>query len=417
MLGSWQGASLLRVVPFLIAAGGCGKSETHPGGSADAASGGTDHGGATATGAAGPTAHGGDGGAEPYEGGGQVGHAGTTTSMGGASGAQSVGQAGATGGGATSGGAGGNSVGGSAGLGGSTAGAVGGPPSCTDEVGAPCHGDSCCLALEVPGGSFPMGDDAVNVSTPEHEATVSTFLLDKYEVTVGRFRRYVSAYNPSPAKGVGGHSKIAQFGWGENQFDWVRYLPADQEALLASLKCEPRSTWTDAPGANEQLPINCINWFVAFAFCAWDEGRLPTEAEWEYAAVGGSDDRVYPWGADAPTAMRASFNCQSGGTPGACDISDIVSVGSTPLGNARWGHADMAGGMLEWLRDVYSGTWYQPGAGNPCSDCVDLRNPDNEDRVRRGDAWLSSSVSIVARYAATNPSRGERTGVRCARNP
>jgi formylglycine-generating enzyme required for sulfatase activity len=262
-----------------------------------------------------------------------------------------------------------------------------------------------------------MGDNGTNTSTPEHQANLSGFVLDKYEVTVGRFRRYVEEYNPAPAKGVGGHSKISKFGWEEDGFDWHTYMPADKAALVTSLACETSNTWTGAPGANEELPINCVNWFVAFAFCAWDGGRLPTEAEWEYAAAGGDENRQFPWGSAAPDTTRASFDCQSGGTPGTCTSSDIVAVGSTPAGNARWGHADLAGSMLEWIRDVYSASWYQGGAGNPCNDCANLANADKEDRVRRGDAWLSPTVSIVARYSALKPYGGERMGVRCARNP
>jgi formylglycine-generating enzyme required for sulfatase activity len=59
--------------------------------------------------------------------------------------------------------------------------------------------------------------------------------------------------------------------------------------------------------ANDQYPMNCVNWYEAFAFCIWDGGRLPTEAEWEYAAAGGDENRIYPWGNDVAEPLPASY--------------------------------------------------------------------------------------------------------------
>jgi formylglycine-generating enzyme required for sulfatase activity len=55
---------------------------------------------------------------------------------------------------------------------------------------------------------------------------------------------------------------------------------------MAALKCQMVPSWTDTAGANEALPMNCLTWYAAFAFCVWDGGFLPTEAEWNYAATG-----------------------------------------------------------------------------------------------------------------------------------
>ena len=82
-------------------------------------------------------------------------------------------------------------------------------------------------------------------------------------------------------------------------------------------------------GANEQLPMNCVNWYEAFAFCIWDGARLPTENEWELAAAGGSDNRVFPWGGDALTPNLALYNCPAGCANGFINLSP---VGSKPAG-------------------------------------------------------------------------------------
>ena len=86
-------------------------------------------------------------------------------------------------------------------------------------------------------------------------------------------------------------------GW--DATDWNNTTDIDPtNANLAS--CTIYSTWTASAGSQENLPINCVNWYEAYAFCIWDGGFLPSEAEWEYAAAGGSQQREYPWGSTTP---------------------------------------------------------------------------------------------------------------------
>ena len=226
----------------------------------------------------------------------------------------------------------------------------------------------------IPGGTFLRSFDGVTSlgMNNSYPATVNSFALDKYEVTVARFRVFVASTSlPTAPLNCG----VASF----------------------------PSMWSDAAGANEAKPINCITWTEASAFCAWDGGRLPTEAEWNYAAAGGGEQRVYPW-SSPPTdqtldATHASYD-------------KITPVGSKPTGDGRWGQSDLAGNVAEWVAD-----WYADPYTNPCVDCVNT-TPATA-RAHRGGGVVNLSptawISVVRRAAAPADTRSPAIGVRCAR--
>ena len=236
---------------------------------------------------------------------------------------------------------------------------------------------------------------------PEHTATIAAFRLDLYEVTVGRFRKYADAYPGSkPFVGAGADPNVAGTGWA---MAWAGELAVDQAALKTAVKCSPSyQTWTDTAGTTETLPMNCVNWADAFAFCAWDGGWLPTEAEWEKASAGGDENRLYPWG---PTAPAATYSVYGGAA--------ILAVGSKPLGKGRWGQYDLAGGMWEWVFDFYDGGWY---AGGSCTNCANVTTAS--DRVARGGSWANFDLNLRAANRGSNfPStRNGLYGFRCARS-
>jgi formylglycine-generating enzyme required for sulfatase activity len=243
------------------------------------------------------------------------------------------------------------------------------------------------------------------------QATVSDFRLDTYESTVGRFRTFVedSAGHQLPDGSGKNPNSPNDEGWVSR---WNSSLPSidDRAKLDNDLNCNGQGTWTEDEGKNDSLPINCITQLEAFAFCIWDGGRLPTEAEWHYAAEGGSEQRGYPW--------------STPGTTGAIDPSYAVyapspfvaTVGSTaPRGNGRWGQADLAGNVAEWLRDG-SQTRFVAETYYPAS-CIDCIGGSKRGGQTGGGSFLSTARSVRAttRADAVLSARLPGLGVRCAR--
>ncbi|MGC9985870.1 MAG: SUMF1/EgtB/PvdO family nonheme iron enzyme [Polyangia bacterium] len=312
-------------------------------------------------------------------------------------------------------GADGTSAGGGGGASSSDDAADGGSvPSCSGLTATcgPSGNESCCTSLLVPGGTFYRSYDGVAPYTDtSYPAMVADFYLDKYEITVGRFRQFVNAgmgtQASPPAPGAGAHPLIAGSGWDST---WNANLSADTESLKAAMLCfDSYTTWTDTAGSNESKPVNCLDWYTAFAFCAWDGGRLATEAEWNYAASGGSEQRYYPWSSPATSTTiddsYAVFNCGN-------SCSGPQNVGSkSPKGDGKWGQSDLEGNVSEWTLD-----WYTSSYPTPCDNCAELTEASG--RVLRGGGFPDSDVSLLQsdyRIDDYPGSHASGIGARCAR--
>jgi sulfatase modifying factor 1 len=321
--------------------------------------------------------------------------------------------------------------------------------------------ECCCTSLQVSGGTFYRAYDKVNPNydggfqlSPDggasgelDSATVSTFRLDKYLVTVGRFRQFVNAWSGGagylPPAGSGKHtylnggmglSNSAQPG--THEMGWLESDNAFVQPTDENLQCNVASfetfTWTPSPGANENLPMNCANWYEAYAFCIWDGGFLPSEAEWEYAAAGGAEQRLYPWGSTDPGSENeyAIYGCwyPMGTSGGGCARmpAHIAPVGTAGQGAGLWGQLDLVGELEVWALD-----WWANSFVEPCTDCASLTQTSGSGfaayRVTRSGGFAAplptlhpGSVALgpVSDRLPELPALHESSfGFRCARSP
>jgi sulfatase modifying factor 1 len=303
------------------------------------------------------------------------------------------------------------------------------PPSCAAGTSQDLCGEGynvdCCSSPPVSCGSFNRDfDGSADYPDDSHPATVSDFRMDEFEVTVGRFRVFVDlglgTLDSPPPNGAGAHPRFINSGWVGS---YNAFLVADQGELKDALngngngECA-RPNWTDTVMNAESKPINCVTWFEAMAFCAWDEGQLPTEAEWNYAATGGDEQRRYPWSDELGelTHELAVFGCPSGVALCPTDTS-AEQVGRFQTGRGRFRQVDLAGNVAEWVFDfVLDPDTYKV----PCDDCLEFSGMG--DRGVRGGGYDSTPLmggvdDLRASFrAAADPStRRDGIGFRCVR--
>jgi formylglycine-generating enzyme required for sulfatase activity len=219
------------------------------------------------------------------------------------------------------------------------------------------------VMVYVPGGTFPMGStgddpDAVPDEVPPHLVTLEGFWIDQTEVTNAQYVQFLNEHgNSGPQAG--------------------RMIELDQGYTQISRVGDGFET-TDASLA---WPVVMVSWHGAVAYCEWAGGRLPTEAEWEYAARG-PEGNLYPWGSAPPTCALANY--------GDCNRA-ATRVGSRPAGASWCGALDMAGNVWEWVAD-----WFGPYTGRPRENPTGPVTGDVP--VLRGGGWHSPRWELRAAY-------------------
>jgi len=283
------------------------------------------------------------------------------------------------------------------------------------ETCGPTQSESCCASRAVPGGSYDR-----KYNQEDFPATVSDFVLDRYEVTVGRFRNFVAAYSPDmiPAGAGKNPHNPRDPGWDPS---WNALLPKTAAELKKQIQCgAANQTWTDSPSpASERLPIMCLSWFEAEAFCTWDSGRLPTDAEWTYVASGGAEQRLYPWGLAAPDCSYANYLGAANGsalpsscvTPGSFQGAANAVGSESPKGDGKWGHADLGGNAPEWTQD------FSQAIPSPCIDCANLMPNASSYRAVKGGAFYEQAQNMQVLFRSPGVQSLHSFGARCARAP
>jgi len=301
----------------------------------------------------------------------------------------------------------------------------------------------------IPPGEFMMGTDSPlgwPDERPAHLVRVEGFYMDEHEVTVAEFRRFVEAtgHVTTAERPVDVQSLMAQLPPGtplplpENLVPGsLVFTPTDGPVPLDEFarwwKWTPGASWRRPEGPGSTLdgqdnhPVVHVSWEDAVAYARWAKKRLPTEAEWEYAARGGLINQHQVWGdADPGDGGRWRANIWQGDFPHRNTVADgharSAPVGSYPPNG--FGLFDMAGNVWEWCADWYQPDFYQasPGvAANPNGPArsSDPAWPSPAERVQRGGSFLCdddycSRYRPSARQGCSPDTSASHVGFRCA---
>jgi len=275
------------------------------------------------------------------------------------------------------------------------------------------------------GGSFLMGTEdsegfPADGEGPVRQVTLSPFSIAATAVTNSQFASFV--------KESGYVSDAERFGW-----SYVFHLLLTPEAKREAMSSNAEAPWwvavngaswraPEGPGSDVATranhPVVHVSWYDALAYCAWSGTRLPSEAEWEYAARGGLDSARFAWGDELTPGGEHRANIWQGRFP-VVNTAEDGWVGTAPVRSYRangYGLYNTAGNVWEWCADNWSATWHVDG---PREDPTGP--PDGDTRVVRGGSYLChysycNRYRVAARTSNTPDSSSGNTGMRCAAN-
>lgn len=300
----------------------------------------------------------------------------------------------------------------------------------------------------IPAGTFMMGGDnnqAKRDELPKHKVTISTFWMDKTEVTNAQFKQFIDAthYVTTAEK---------KPDWNELKKQLPPDTPKPDESLLvpASLvftplnhpvsldnpgqwwAWTPGATWAHPRGPKSDIegrnhPVVHVSWDDANAYCKWQGKRLPTEAEWEWAARGGLTNKNYPWGNEPIDTGKVKANTWQGKFPYQNTLRDNYFYTAPVASFAANGYGlyDMAGNVWEWVSDWYDHDYYsniKDGATNPQGPAIsyDPEDATMPKKSLRGGSFLCneaycSGYRVAARMKTSPDTSMEHLGFRCAK--
>ncbi len=303
----------------------------------------------------------------------------------------------------------------------------------------------------IPGGTFEMGGDNEQADPdelPKHIVQLSPFYMDITEVTNQQFQKFINET---------GYITTA-----ERKPDWEEMKrslppgtekPSDDILQAASLVFSQTSgpvdlndysqwwhwvkgaDWKHPQGPNssingkEEYPVVHISWDDAMAYCKWAGKRLPTEAEWEFAARGGLINNTYPWGNEPVNKGKPKTNSWEGDFPYRNEKKDgyVTAAPVRSFAPNGYGLYDMAGNVWEWCSDLYNYDYYKTLKGkissNPkgAATSFDPQEPAMEKRSLRGGSFLCndsycSGYRVARRMKSSHDTGLEHTGFRCVRD-
>lgn len=283
------------------------------------------------------------------------------------------------------------------------------------------------VMVELPGGTFLMGSDDPDARPedgegPVREVTVDGFRIGHATVTNGQFSAFVEATDY--------RTEAESFGW---SYVFKGLLSRSKQRRLGKTHDVKAVPWwlavegaywrkPEGPGSNLRgrlhHPVVHVSWHDASAYCEWADMRLPTEAEWEYAARGGLAGKRFPWGDALLDGAKHRCNIWQGRFPDSNTLAD-GHFGTAPAESFAangFGLYNMAGNVWEWCTDWFSPDWHRSHSTvNPTGP------PTGDNKVLKGGSYLChdsycNRYRVAARYANTPDSATGNAGFRCARS-